>query len=420
MRAPSGDQPSRVEKIGSPERVPHRLLEALRVPDEQSLHAARVAQVGDALAVLAPQRVGLAHARRRGQIAHRAVLHRHAEHIAACGHQHALAGGRERRRADHLARVLPLRPGLQGLHGEVHGDELRTAAAEVERLELAADLIDHRVAVCAGTAHVPGRFVSQLPHGVALGLVQKQVRGALVAVGDEHDVVADPQRIAVGGVFVRNFLECPGARIDDPEGRRIAAAVLPPPARSGVCHDVRTIGQALAVGRPGALDRDRLHDLLLIAALERHFVELTRSAVGDLAVGHEQHALAVDAPPRHDVRRRMPGEPARLTAFDGHHIDVRVVVIVGGKRDPFAVRRKVRRVFGRRMGGDLHRVAAVAVAHPDVPAIDEGEMILRDCGLAQKAGGRVFRCMQHDTSTEERDHDGVHPVFTKAHVQPVT
>jgi hypothetical protein len=158
---------------------------------------------------------------------------------------------------------------------------------------------------------------------------------------------------------------------------------------------------------------------LLIAALERHFVELTRPAVGDLAVGYEQHALAVHAPPRHDVRCRVPGEPTRLTAFDGHHVDVGVVVIVRGKRDPLAVRRKMRCVFGGRMGRELHRVAAVAVAHPDVPGIDEGEMILRDRGLAQKAGGRVVRCMQHDTSAEQRDHDRSHPVFTKAHVQPV-
>ena len=112
----------------------------------------------------------------------------------------------------------------------MNGNGLNLAAVEIEGLQLAADLVDDRVVVCAGITHVPLCFVRKLPNGVCVGVVEKQIRGAVVAIGNEGDVLADPHRILVGGVHVRNFLERAADGIDDPQRRRVAAPVLAPAA----------------------------------------------------------------------------------------------------------------------------------------------------------------------------------------------
>jgi hypothetical protein len=60
------------------------------------------------------------------------------------------------------------------------------------------------------------------------GVVQEEIGGPLVAVGYDGDVAANPQRIEIGGVDVRNLLEGLGGGIDDPDGRSVPAAVLAP------------------------------------------------------------------------------------------------------------------------------------------------------------------------------------------------
>ena len=166
---------------------------------------------------------------------------------------------------------------------------------------------------------------------------------------------------------------------------------------------VRPVGEALAVGGPAALDPDGLHDLALVPALEGDFVELAASAVGDLAIGYEKHALAVGAPPGHDVGRRMPGQSARLAALHRDDVDVGVVVVVRRERDPFAVRREVRRVLGGGMRGELNRMSAVSIGDPDIAAIDEGEVILRDRGLAEQPRLSVLRRMYRQASAHQND-----------------
>ena len=107
-------------------------LESGSIAYQQRLDAALIAEVGDLLAVSAPQRIGFPHARRCSQVPHRAILHRNAEDLAARGNQDALAGGREPCRGDVLAGVLPLRARLQGGRREVNGDRLDQAGDHVE------------------------------------------------------------------------------------------------------------------------------------------------------------------------------------------------------------------------------------------------------------------------------------------------
>src|SRR5690242_6156677 len=71
------------------------LAQPERVADQQALYATFVADVGDPLAILAPARIRLAHARGRRQVANRAILDGYTEDVPSGRHEHALAGRRE-------------------------------------------------------------------------------------------------------------------------------------------------------------------------------------------------------------------------------------------------------------------------------------------------------------------------------------
>jgi hypothetical protein len=94
----------------------------------------------------------------------------------------------------------------------------------------------------------------------------------------------------------------------------LGACARSPRISTRVGHTIGPVSQPLAIRRSSALDGDGLHHLLLIAALHRHFLQLTASVFGDFARRGEQHALAVRTPAGDDVGRRMPGQPARLAA----------------------------------------------------------------------------------------------------------
>src|ERR1700728_3941681 len=129
----------------------------------------------------------------------------------------------------------------------MNGDGLNLSAFDIEGLELATDLVDDRVVIRAGVAHVPLRFVCELPNGVGVGIVEKQIRRTVVAIGNKGNVSADPHRVLVGRIDVRNLLERAAGGIDDPQRWCIAAAVLAPATYSDVGEGIGSIRQALTV-----------------------------------------------------------------------------------------------------------------------------------------------------------------------------
>ena len=353
-------------------------------------HAGLVRDVGDLLAVGAPDRILLAHAGGLRQVAHDAVLHRHGEDLAAGADHRALAGGRERRLGDGAGRVLPLHAGFVAGLVQRDAQDARGAAFQADLLELPAGLVDDAPVAAIGAAHVPDGFPRQLAQRLGPGVEGEEVGRAVVAVRDEDDLVAHPDRIAVGRVDMRDLLPGLALGIEDPDRRRGAAAALAPAARARVGRAVGAVGQARAVGRPHAFIGDGLHHLLLEAAFQRHLEQLLAAGIQHLAVGGEQHAPAIGAPAGDLVRGRMPGQAPRLTAAGGDHVDIGVAVVTGGERDPLPVGREARREFGRGMTGQTARLAAVPVGDPQVAAVDEGQVARRDGGLAQqhRHGGR--------------------------------
>jgi hypothetical protein len=49
--------------------------------------------------------------------------------------------------------------------------------------------------------------VRELAQRARVRVVEKQIGRALVAVGNKRHVIADPHRIAVGGIHMRDFLQ---------------------------------------------------------------------------------------------------------------------------------------------------------------------------------------------------------------------
>ena len=309
--------------------MPDGFLQRGSIAYQQRLSAAFIAQISDALTILAPKRIGFAHPGRRRQIPNRTIFHRHAENIAAGGDKHALAARGQLRGSHVLCRVLPLRPRLQGLRLEADHERLNLAAHHIERFQLTARLVHDGVIVGARVAHIPRRFMRELSHRMSARVVEIQIGRPVVTIGDKGHIISHPHRIAVRGVHVRNFFQLIAGRIDYPNRRRIAAAMLAPTTDPGVGHDVRAVSQAPAIGRPRPLDGNGLHDFLFVPPRERHLIELTAAAVGDLAIRGKQHPLAVRAPSRDHVRCGMPGKTPRLTTCRGHHIDIDIVVVAG-------------------------------------------------------------------------------------------
>ena len=361
-----------------------RFVQTILVAQHQHMAHAGVGDVGHLLAVGAPQGVFLPHARGLRQVAHRAILDGHGEHIAACRDHHPFAGGRQAGRGDVGAGVLPLGTRLHGLRRNLHGDVLGGAARHVDFLQAAACFIHHGIAGRARAAHIPYRLFGELLQRLGLWVVDKQIGRAVVAVRDEDHALADPQRVGVAGVDMGDLLPGVGHRVHDPDRRRAAAAALAPAGGAGVGRAVGPVGQALAIGRPGALERLGLHDLGFKSAVDWHFVQLVAAAIGHFARRGEQHAFAVGAPAIDGVDAGMPGQALGVAAADGHHIHIGVAVVTGREGNPLAIGRKGRRKLVGRVRSQAHRVGAVALADPDIAALDKGQVVARDGRLAQQ------------------------------------
>src|ERR1700722_4894681 len=108
----------------------------------------------------------------------------------------------------------------------MNGNGLNLSAVDIEGLQLATDLVDDRVVICAGIAHVPWRFVRKLPDGVSVGIVEEQIRGAIVSIGNKGDIIANPHRIFIRRIDVRDLLDGTTVGIDDPKRWYIPAAMF--------------------------------------------------------------------------------------------------------------------------------------------------------------------------------------------------
>ena len=154
----------------------------------QLLLAARIRGVGDERAVGRPGGVVLVRARGAGEVAHRSVLGRHREDVAAGREQHPLAVGRDVEigllgrvgRAHGVERLDRARLGAGAVIGHVDGERVQLPARQVEDVEPAREREGDPVRAAAraerGKADVIVGEVGDLRRGPRREVVRPDVR----------------------------------------------------------------------------------------------------------------------------------------------------------------------------------------------------------------------------------------------------
>ena len=167
------------------------------------------------------------------------------------------------------------------------------------------------------------------------------------------------------------------------------AVPFAPPLRSGVGargdrHRLAARRRRGEVLRRVAIGGDRHRR----AAVRAHAVDVEHAR--DLvAVGLEEHRLAVRRPSGHQLVRIVERQPRDVTGRERQHVDVAVAGAGRGEREPFAVGREQRARLGRRMRHEQPRVAAAGGHLPDVAAADERDR--RAVGRNARLGKRRQR-----------------------------
>ena len=360
-----------------------------------------VREVGDGLAVGRPGRVALHDARRSRQVPDVALLGRDGQDLAA-GLEHGPgAVRRDGGRGDARADLDVVRPDLGQVALERDRDGLGRARGRVEQAE-GAELLDDDPAG-AGRGRLEVEAV--VPQGL-LDLLRRQVvdeeRHGALPVGQEVDLVAEPDRVRVVGVLAGDLLDLEVGHRDDPDGRRLPALVALP---GHLPLHGRHVGQARAVGGVGAGNRGRERQLLGEAALEAHGVERGDSGRRARPSRAEEDPLAVGRPADDLVRIRMIGQPAGDAPGRRDDIDVRVPVVLPGEGDERAVGGEGRQALEADAGRQPRGRASVAPDEPEVAGVGEDDVRpaeRRVLGQERLFGRRQRRAGGQDENDDDR------------------
>ena len=372
------------------------LARAVLVGEIELFFTVAIGDERDLRAVGRPARPAVVRVRRMREVARRAFLDRHAEHVAARDDQRALGLGTEREVFDPVAGRDARRPHRDAVVRHLNRDLLVRVRLRVVDRELAVLLVhDLAVLALARPAHVPGLAGRQLLDLLRLDVVGVQVERA-VAVGVEVDLVSDPHRVALGPRGRRDGFELGGLQVVDEEILRPTAFVALPRAevaRQRRVHDLRSARREVAAAR----DRHRQRDRQTAVEIDRVQVRVgQRPTVAHRA---EQHRLAVVGPTVHLVvvapairqrtARRIPRQLFRHAAGRRNHVHLLVAVVLAGERDPRAVGRKLREQLEPVVRGQARRGTAVRRREPQIARIAEDDFVAVDVGEAQELRLRV-------------------------------
>ena len=263
-----------------------------------------------------------------------------------------------------------------------NGDAHRVAPAgrvveDRDRAKLAVDE-SVRPGLRRGDVRTPW-VVDHFPNFPALDVEVKKRHGT-AAIGEEVDVLADPDGVSVIGVLAGDLLHTRVRQIRQPHSGRLAAAVLLP---GGLPLIERRIGEMSSVGGVARLESGRERESRRDSAGRRDGVEL-RQVPKTSAHGPDQDVLSIRSPAERLVFIGVIGQPQGFTAGGGHDVHVGVAVVGRRVGNLAAVRRKDRARAAPLPGHQELRVSALARHAPDFAAEVERDVCATESRVLQQ------------------------------------
>ncbi len=272
------------------------------------------------------------------------------------------------------------RPGKVAARGD--RELTRLADIWVERIQVAAHLEDQRPGARLQVLRVELLEARDLPQLAGGQVVRPDVHRE-VAIGEEEDLVPDPDGVFVVRAVPGQLFHLEAAQIDDADRVVLAAPVVPPLGLPLLNH---LVDETPAVRRELALVHPRERHRLGASALDRHGPKTGVRYRRGRPARREHHAPAVVRPAADEVGARVPGQPPRLATGDRHGVDVDVAVVLTREGHRHAVGREVGLGLGALKRRQPPRHAAVTPGDPDIVGVDEGDTFSADRGAAEQPG----------------------------------
>ena len=357
-----------------------RLARTVGGSQRQLVAAALVAEVGHPLAVRGPRGPDLVDRGRVRQVAHVALFRGNGEDLAAGGEHRALGVGTEVGAGDPVVGAAVDRAGLVAVVVHRDGHPSRLLRREFEHVQPAAVLVHDGVGAEARVLHVVLVVMGHLAEVAGGGVVGPDLQLAGLVAG-EVDRVPVPHGEVLGAGPVGHLGRDVLVEVVDPDVLGHAALVALPGAR--LAGDA-VVGQLPAVGRPAREAAGGQRDHRRQAAVDGNRPELLLAHREARPRALEAHRFAVGLPVDHPVVQGMPGQPPRLAARGGDHVDVVVAVIVAREGDPLAVGGELGLALVAHEPGETSRLAAAGGDRPQVASLHEDDRVAVDVGIAQQ------------------------------------
>ena len=242
-------------------------------------------------------------------------------------------------------------------------------------------LVDDGARPGRGRLEIEPVILHHLADAAGPGVVREQ-RDRPGAVREEVDGVADPHRRHVVRVLARDLLDAPVTHPCDPDGRGEPAPIMLPDLE---CRPVGVVRERPAVRGEAAIETARQVQLLGKATVRRDGVEPV-VIVRDARARRAEENAAAGGPSHHLVVVGVVGQPLRHAPGRGHHVHVRVPLVLAGEGYHRSVGGEARPILLARAGREAARLAPLARHGPQVSSVAE-----HDLGAADRRGSEEER-----------------------------
>ncbi len=223
----------------------------------QRVFAGLIGKISDRFSVRRPGRAAVGDAGRIRDVANIALFRGNRENFAVSFEDGANTGGRNRGVINVFRDFFEMGADFDEVGIDMDPNRLLAMSREIEQVERAELFVDNRAGAGLGGFNGQPVIFDHLRFLLGFCVVSEE-RVRAIAIGKEINRVADPKRIEIVPIVMREFHNAGIGEVSDPDSRRGAAPVVAPIAerRSG-----GAIGEEFSVGRVGAFPADGKRNL---------------------------------------------------------------------------------------------------------------------------------------------------------------